>query len=111
KFDAIDVGAAPGSTPPELRTRIGDALPKGYQAKTGAEAAAEGASEVKKALGFLNVAFLVFAFISLFVGAFIIYNTFSILVGPRAYSRSPPCAIRYRRPTGSPRSGPSREPR
>ncbi len=83
KFDAIEVAAEPGATPPELRTRIGDALPKGYQAKTGAEAAAEGASEVKKALGFLNVAFLVFAFISLFVGAFIIYNTFSILVAQR----------------------------
>jgi putative ABC transport system permease protein len=83
KFDAIDVGADPGVSPADLRTRIGAVLPDGYQAKTGAEAAAEGASEVKKALGFLNVAFLVFAFISLFVGAFIIYNTFSILVAQR----------------------------
>jgi putative ABC transport system permease protein len=83
KFDAIEVGADPGVSPADLRTRIGAILPDGYQAKTGAEAAAEGASEVKKALGFLNVAFLVFAFISLFVGAFIIYNTFSILVAQR----------------------------
>src|SRR3954453_3108028 len=83
KFDALEVAAAEGDAPPEPRPRLGDPLPDGYQAKTGAEAAAEGASEVKKALGFLNVAFLVFAFISLFVGAFIIYNTFSILVAQR----------------------------
>ena len=42
------------------------------------------ASNVKDRLGFLNTFLLVFAFIALFVGSFIIYNTFSIIVAQRS---------------------------
>ena len=38
---------------------------------------------MSQALSFFNTALLVFALISLFVGAFTIYNTFSIIVGQR----------------------------
>ena len=38
---------------------------------------------MKDRLGFLNTFLLVFAFIALFVGSFIIYNTFSIIVAQR----------------------------
>ena len=34
-------------------------------------------------MGFFNVFLMVFAFIALFVGSFIIYNSFSILVTQR----------------------------
>ena len=43
----------------------------------------ESTSAVDQALSFFSTALLVFAFISLFVGAFTIFNTFSITVGQR----------------------------
>jgi len=50
---------------------------------TGQTVANENTSSVNQALSFFSTALLVFAFISLFVGAFTIYNTFSIIVGQR----------------------------
>jgi putative ABC transport system permease protein len=82
-FDEIDVAAAPGVSATELRDRIQAILPDGVQAKTGAQAAADTSSDIKKSLGFFNIALLVFAAIALFVGAFIIFNTFQILVTQR----------------------------
>ena len=43
----------------------------------------EGQKAVHQALGFINAFLLVFAFIALFVGSFIIFNTFSIVVAQR----------------------------
>jgi putative ABC transport system permease protein len=50
---------------------------------TGKTVASEQTSSVDQALSFFSTALLVFAFISLFVGAFTILNTFSIIVGQR----------------------------
>jgi putative ABC transport system permease protein len=50
---------------------------------TGQTVVNESTNSVNQALGFFSTALLVFAFISLFVGAFTIYNTFSIIVGQR----------------------------
>ena len=43
----------------------------------------EGQQTVHQALGFINVFLLVFGFIALFVGSFVIFNTFSIIVAQR----------------------------
>src|SRR5436190_420942 len=67
----------------ELKGRIQSVLPTGYQAKTGEEAAQKASDDIKQALSFFNIALLVFAAIALFVGAFIIFNTFQILVTQR----------------------------
>jgi putative ABC transport system permease protein len=83
QFDAIEATAEPGVTPTELKTRIQRVLPDGYQAKTGQEAAQKASDDIKQALSFFNTALLVFAGIALFVGAFIIFNTFQILVTQR----------------------------
>jgi len=83
QFDAIEVAADQGVSPVQLRDRIQAALPGGFQAKTGQETAQANSSDLKKALSFFTIALLVFADIALFVGAFIIYNTFSILVAQR----------------------------
>jgi putative ABC transport system permease protein len=83
KFDEIDVTAEPGVSPEELRDRIQRVLPASFQAKTGEEAAAQDSDDIKQALSFFNIALLVFAAIALFVGAFIIFNTFQILVTQR----------------------------
>ena len=83
RFDNIDVRAAEDVGALELRQRVEAALPPGFQALTGQQLAEESADDVQEALGFLGTALLVFAGIALFVGAFIILNTFSILVAQR----------------------------
>ena len=50
---------------------------------TGQKLINENQSQIGKALGFLNTGLLIFAFVALIVGAFIIYNTFSIVVAQR----------------------------
>jgi putative ABC transport system permease protein len=82
-FDQIDVAAAPGVTPPQLRTRIRAALPREFAVRTGSEEAANQTSNLESDLGFLRTFLLVFAYVALFVGAFIIFNTFSITVAQR----------------------------
>jgi len=83
KWDTIDVAAEPGVNAKDLRDRIQAVLPAGFQAKTGTQAAADTSSDIKKNLSFFSIALLVFAGIALFVGAFTIYNTFSILIAQR----------------------------
>ncbi|HZB49387.1 MAG TPA: FtsX-like permease family protein, partial [Mycobacteriales bacterium] len=79
----IVVAAADGVGQPELRDRVAAVLPSGTEAITGDQLADEQASEIQEGIGFLNTFLLVFAAVALFVGAFIIFNTFSILVAQR----------------------------
>ncbi len=58
-------------------------LPRGVEVVTGQTVANEQTNDINQALGFFSTALLVFAFISLFVGGFTIFNTFSITVGQR----------------------------
>ena len=52
--------------------------------RTGQEQADQQSKDIRDELGFLQTALLAFAGISLFVGAFIIFNTFSITVAQRS---------------------------
>jgi len=83
EYDSLQVVAEEGVSPIELRNRVALRLPEGFEAVTGATAAAQDAEELQEALGFFQTALLVFAFVALFVGAFIIFNTFSIIVAQR----------------------------
>jgi putative ABC transport system permease protein len=83
QFDAIDVAAQAGVTPEELKNRIQKVLPSDFQAKTGQETAQKQSDDIRNALSFFNIALLVFAVIALFVGSFIIFNTFQILITQR----------------------------
>jgi putative ABC transport system permease protein len=83
RFDVIDVLAKPGVNKAQLQHAIAKVLPAGVQVVTGQTVANEQSSAINNALSFFSTALLVFAFISLFVGAFTIFNTFSILVGQR----------------------------
>ncbi len=83
RFDSVDVVGDDSVSPLDLRTRVQAALPEGYEALTGTQVADEQSGQIKDALGFFNTFLLVFAGISLFVGAFMILNTFSILVAQR----------------------------
>jgi putative ABC transport system permease protein len=82
-YDAVDVLVAPGANKKSVQHAIAAALPKGVEVVTGQTVANEQASDINQALSFFSTALLVFAFISLFVGGFTIFNTFSITVGQR----------------------------
>ncbi|HLI73794.1 MAG TPA: FtsX-like permease family protein [Acidimicrobiales bacterium] len=84
RFDEIDVAATPGVTPSQLAARIRAALPRRVDVRTGTQQAAKSSSDLASNLGFLQTFLLVFAYVALFVGAFIIFNTFSITVAQRA---------------------------
>ena len=83
QFDAINVVAQPGADKATVERAIARVLPHGAEVVTGQTVVNEATSAIGQALGFLNTALLVFAFIALFVGGFTILNTFSIIVGQR----------------------------
>jgi putative ABC transport system permease protein len=83
EWDSVSVAADPGVSPTVLRDRIQQVLPSGFEARTGAEQAQANSDDLKKNLSFITVALLIFAGIALFVGAFIIFNTFATLVAQR----------------------------
>lgn len=62
---------------------IAPLLPEGTEVVTGAQQADETQEVLSQALGFVSTFLLVFAGVALFVGAFIIFNTFSMLVAQR----------------------------
>ena len=70
-------------TPEALRERVQAVLPEGLEAATGAELEQSVVEELETALGFFNTALLVFAGVAILVGAFIIQNTFRIIVAQR----------------------------
>ncbi len=82
-LDAVNVGAAPGADKSAVERGIARILPAGAEVVTGQTVVDESTNAVNQGLSFFNTALLIFAFISLFVGAFTIYNTFSIIVGQR----------------------------
>jgi putative ABC transport system permease protein len=84
RFDEIDVAAQPGVTPEQLRDRIRAAVDPRYEVLTGEELAADQAAAINDTIGrFLGTALLAFAFVALLVGAFLIFNTFTIIVAQR----------------------------
>jgi putative ABC transport system permease protein len=83
RYDQLDVAAAPAVTPEQLRARVRAALPRTVVVRTGSEQAATDTSNLENDLGFLRTFLLVFAYVALLVGAFIIFNTFSITVAQR----------------------------
>ncbi|MEA2199735.1 MAG: putative transport system permease protein [Solirubrobacteraceae bacterium] len=82
-FDQIDVAAGAGVTAGALRDRIRAILPAAVDVRTGAQQAAKDTSDLESNLSFIRTFLLVFAYVSLVVGAFIIFNTFSITVAQR----------------------------
>jgi len=83
RFDEIDIAAAQGTTPEELAARVKEAVGPKFDVMTGSETASEDAGDITDDFGFLTTALLVFAGISVFVGGFLIFNTFSITVVQR----------------------------
>jgi putative ABC transport system permease protein len=82
-FTEIDIGASPGVTTDPLVSRVGAIMPPHYEAVSAAQAASETAAGFDSFFNLFNTFLLVFAVIALLVGAFLIFNTFTILIGQR----------------------------
>lgn len=83
RYESINVSAGKGVAPAQLAARIRAALPSSLVVRTGAQEAANQTSNLEEELGFLRTFLLIFAYVALVVGAFIIFNTFSITVAQR----------------------------
>ena len=83
-FDSINVSAEPGVSQGELAERLSAVLPEGTEAQTGAAVAKENADATKENFQVVQVILSTFAGIALFVGAFIIWNTFTMTVTQRS---------------------------
>jgi putative ABC transport system permease protein len=82
-YTNINVRAADGVDPVALRDDIRAALGTRYDVKTGTELAQEQTDEFQQGLSFFNNILLGFAGVALFVGIFLILNTFSIIIAQR----------------------------
>ena len=82
-YDTISVLAAPGADTVRVQRAIAATLPPGAEVVSGQTVASELSTSVNNSLSFISTALLIFALISLFVGGFTIFNTFSITVGQR----------------------------
>ncbi|GAA3059954.1 hypothetical protein GCM10020000_48610 [Streptomyces olivoverticillatus] len=83
EFGEIDVKAAPGTSQAALKTAIDKILPRDAEATTGKQLADDQATMIAQGMDGMKTGMLVFAGISLFVGIFIIANTFTMLVSQR----------------------------
>jgi putative ABC transport system permease protein len=82
-FSSIDVQAADGVTPEALRDTIAAQLGDGYVVKTGKQLGEEASAGFAEGFSFFNNILLGFAGVALFVGIFLILNTFSIIIAQR----------------------------
>jgi putative ABC transport system permease protein len=82
QFDQISV-ASGGVSQQTLKRRIEKVLPLSARVETAKENANRSTEEIKENLGFLQTILLVFGYVAVLVGAFIIFNTFSITVAQR----------------------------
>ncbi|MDR6974945.1 putative ABC transport system permease protein [Streptomyces sp. 3330] len=83
-YDEIDVKAAAGTSQSALKAALDAALPKGeVETVTGGQLADDQAEMISASMSGMKQGLLVFAGIALFVGTFIIANTFTMLVAQR----------------------------
>ncbi|WP_406480878.1 ABC transporter permease [Streptomyces platensis] len=84
-FDELAVAAQDGADERALTEQVRALLPvKGVQALSGADLAVEQSAQIARNTQSLTKTLLVFASIALFVGAFLIANTFTMLIAQRS---------------------------
>lgn len=83
QLNTISVVTQPGANIGAVGKAIARVLPQGVEVVTGQTVLHEQTSSIDQQLSFFSTALVIFALVALFVGAFTIFNTFSILVGQR----------------------------
>jgi putative ABC transport system permease protein len=83
KYDSISVVADDGVSEEQVVKRIAPVLPPDVEVVSGSAITSETQSDIRDALSFFDTFMLVFAVIALLVGAYMIFNTFSITVAQR----------------------------
>ena len=82
-FTTVSLTAAEGVSQTELADAAKTVLPEGFTAVTGQEVIDESDEQIGQFLDVIGYFLIAFAVIAIVVGAFIIFNTFSILVSQR----------------------------
>ncbi|MEU1289345.1 FtsX-like permease family protein [Kitasatospora sp. NPDC005856] len=85
RYSSVVLTAKPGTSQDALLAQVQPTVPSGHQfdVETGAKLNADEQEMITKSTSSMRTMLLVFAFISLFVGIFIIANTFTMLVAQR----------------------------
>ncbi|MEN8239234.1 MAG: ABC transporter permease, partial [Actinomycetota bacterium] len=83
EITGIVVQAEPGVDAGDLTAAIAEILPAGVEAVTGETEQNEQAADINEGLSFLSIGLLAFAGVAVFVGGFIIQNTFRIIIAQR----------------------------
>ncbi|MDE0169437.1 MAG: FtsX-like permease family protein [bacterium] len=83
KLSGGSVQVTPGTPVDDVIARIEALLPDHATVVSGQDAAEEEAADIQAALSFFTIFLSVFGWVALFVGSFLIYNTFRIVVSQR----------------------------
>ena len=83
KVTTIAVDVAQGSSVDTVKSEITKVIPDGAQVQTRAEVIKEQNKAIEEQLGFIQVFLLVFVVVAMFVGSFIIMNSFAMSVRQR----------------------------
>ncbi|MGD9796230.1 MAG: ABC transporter permease, partial [Acidimicrobiia bacterium] len=83
KADGIAVTAEPGRSQSELASRVQAAVGNDVEVITGERLIEQDQAQLRSVFAGFNTMLLMFALVAVFVGAFIINNTFSIIVAQR----------------------------
>ena len=84
RVSSVEVVAADGVAVPDLRARVAATLGSAYAVTSAQDAAAASADAAKQSVSFLRVVLLALAGAGLVVGAFLIANTFGIVLTQRS---------------------------
>lgn len=82
-YQQISVVTVEGADSESVASEISQVIPEGTRAITGEQKAAEQAAELDEILQYIDIFAIAFALIALFVGSYIIVNTFRIIVTQR----------------------------
>jgi len=83
RLSAVQVTAAAGTDPAQLHDRVAEQLGSRYAVTLSRDTAAAGVAAAKDRLAYLKVMLIVLAAAALLIGAYLIANTFSIVVTQR----------------------------
>ncbi|MEU7132463.1 FtsX-like permease family protein [Streptomyces sp. NPDC046261] len=84
EFSEVVVAATPGTDQEKLTAEVRKVLPQTFEAQSGKKLAADESKAIDHETSSIRSTFLAFAGIALFVGVFIIANTFTMLIAQRS---------------------------